>query len=247
MAEYDQKDYPGGYVLGDYQNDTPYARELEKAYNEIDQMRMPLINIRRTSNLAVTPLNFFAMGAGIFMFACPMMRWCDLKSPTLSMALAFGGVCNYILGILDWYQGRTLLSFNDFFFAFIHLAFYKSFSLTIYGITSPWYDDGSKHYNANSVGTFFALALFSFIILIICSLKKGIIYIINYVLLALGTIFIMVWQYNTKAALSKKHWAQKTGGYFLFFSSLCCFFIGLGKLLNEAFQNDILPVVEPSI
>ena len=89
--------------------------------NIINSLRFPLINIRRTSNLAVAPINTFSLAIMLFMFAAPLMHWCKLKSPTFGVALACGGVCLYIMGIYNWYQNKNLLCFIDFMFSFINL------------------------------------------------------------------------------------------------------------------------------
>ena len=88
----------------------------ENAMREIDNIRFPIINIRRTSNLAVAPANTFGMAMGLFMLSLPLTGWCDFRSPTLAIALVFGGLCEYIIGIYDWYQGKTVLCFIDFIF-----------------------------------------------------------------------------------------------------------------------------------
>ena len=66
---------------------------------EIDKISFPIINIRRTSNLAVAPVNTFALAMGLFMLSLPLMGWCELRSPTLATALVFGGLCEYIIGM----------------------------------------------------------------------------------------------------------------------------------------------------
>lgn len=246
-----QEQYPQGYQP--YQVESPQEgtipEELLKAYTDIDNMRMPIINIRRTSNLAMAPVNFFAIAAGIFMLSTPMMGWVSFRSPVLGVALIFAGACNYILGILDWYQGKTFLCINDFIFAFFHLAIYKSCSLVQYEIGKPWVDRNETENRAMtySVGVFLALSLFYFIILIICIYRNGIMYIVNYGLLIFATIFGMVWQFNRKAAQSDKNWAEKTTGYFMFFASLTFFYTGVAKLINEVWQKELIPLVEPSI
>ena len=45
-----------------------------KEQNDINSIRFPLINIRRTSNLAVAPINTFGLAIGLFMLAAPLME-----------------------------------------------------------------------------------------------------------------------------------------------------------------------------
>ena len=58
----------------------------DNAMREIDNIRFPIINVRRTSNLAVAPVNNFAMAMGLFMLSLPLMKWCDFRSPSLATA-----------------------------------------------------------------------------------------------------------------------------------------------------------------
>lgn len=219
------------------------SENLKAAFRAIDGIRLPIINVRRTSNLAASPVNFLGMAMGLFMFSCPMMKWCAFTSPTLATAQMFGGICQYILGIYDWYQGKTVLFFTDFLFGLTHLSIYYSIELVKYGIKTPFNSD--NYYHSYMVGTFFALLLATMLILLIVVIKKGIIFIISFLLLIIAIIFMMVWQYNEKAA--EHGWAEKTSGYFLFFTSLCLWLTGLLKMANEILENSKIPLVVPSI
>lgn len=227
----------------DQQNDL-YIQERDNAFKEIDYMRLPIVNIRRTSNLAVAPVNLLGMSMGIFMFSCAMMKWIDFRSPVLATALIFGGICEYIMGIYDWYQGKTVLSFNDFLFGFIHLVIYYSVALAKNGIQKPFSYQGNNR--TSLIGTFFTLLMVCFLILIVAVIKKGVLYIVNYGILILAMIFMMVWQYNKNAG-EDHGWAEVTSGYILFFASLTIFITGTSRFINEIFQNDIIRVVNPPL
>ena len=216
----------------------------ENAFREIDSMRFPIINIRRTSNLAVAPVNTFGMAMGLFMLSLPLTKWCDFRSPTLATALMFGGLCEYIIGIYDWYQGKTLLCFIDFIFGLLHLLIYYSFRLCEYAITPV-----SEEFESYLIGTFFTLYLVVLLGLVVACKGKGIIHLINLVLLILADIFIMVWQYRYKKPNFQNHKVrvQKAAGYFLFFASLSIWFTGVGKLVNDIFQKDVIPLFKPDL
>ena len=214
----------------------------ENAFREIDSIRFPIINVRRTSNLAVAPVNTFGMAMGLFMLSLPLTEWCDFRSPTLATALMFGGLCEYIIGIYDWYQGKTVLCFIDFIFGLLHLLIYYSFRLCEYEIT-PVREDFKSSLN----GTFFTLYLAALLALIIACKGKGILHLVNLGLLILTDIFIMVWQFlhrNKKEAVQK---IKQTAGYLLFLSSLSIWFTGVGKLINDIFQRDVIPMIKPDL
>ena len=216
----------------------------EYAFREIDNIRFPIINIRRTSNLAVAPANTFGMAMGLFMLSLPLMNWCDFRSPTLATALVFGGICEYIIGIYDWYQGKTVLCFIDFIFGLLHLLIYYSFRLCEYDITPV-----SQKFESYLYGTFFTLYLVALLTLLIACKAKGIIHLINLFLLIIADIMVMVWQFRYKKDGGKERLkkVKKTAGYFLFFASLTLWFTGVGKLINDIFQKDIIPLIWPDL
>ena len=102
---------------------------MDQPIIELDSLRFPVFNYKRHSNLAITPANLFAMAFGLYMIAAPMMGWIDFNSPTLGSALCFGGICEYLIGFYNWYEGRGIQSFIDFVFGLLHLTIYFTFEL----------------------------------------------------------------------------------------------------------------------
>ena len=208
--------------------------------NDINNIRFPLINIRRTSNLAVAPINTFSLAIGFFMIAAPLMEWCEFKSPTLGVALACGGICQYIIGIYNWYQSETIFSFIDFSFSFL-------FFLICYVI---YYAQGiiSKTFESYMIGTFFLLYLVCLLALAFAcknSKNKGLIHLIYLCLIIFADIFIIIWEYRTgynSSTILKR--LRKVAGYFLFVASIALWYSGVGRFINEIFQKNMIPLVE---
>ena len=218
--------------------------KTENAMREIDNIRFPIINIRRTSNLAVAPVNTFALAMGLFMLSLPLTGWCDFRSPTLATALVFGGLCEYIIGIYDWYQGKTVLCFIDFIFGLLHLLIYYSFRLCEYELTRV-----SEKFESYLIGTFFTLYLVILLGLILACKDKGLIHLVNLGLLIVADVLVITWQYCHK---KYSDWARlkrtkNAAGYFLFFSSLSIWFTGVGKLINDIFQKELIPTIQPDL
>lgn len=216
--------------------------KTENAMREIDNIRFPIINIRRTSNLAVAPVNTFALAMGLFMLSLPLTGWCDFRSPTLATALVFGGLCEYIIGIYDWYQGKTVLCFIDFIFGLLHLLIYYSYRLCEYEITPV-----SEGFESYLIGTFFTLYLAVLCGLVLACKSKGIMHLINLGLLILADVMVIVWQYRNKDTGKHIKRVKKAAGYFLFFASLSIWFTGVGKFINDIFQNDLIPLIKPDL
>ena len=218
--------------------------KTENAMREIDNIRFPIINIRRTSNLAVAPVNTFALAMGLFMLSLPLTGWCDFRSPTLATALVFGGLCEYIIGIYDWYQGKTVLCFIDFIFGLLHLLIYYSFRLCEYELTRV-----SEKFESYLIGTFFTLYLVILLGLILACKDKGIIHLVNLGLLIVTDVLVMTWQYCHKeySGWDRLKRIKKAAGYFLFISSLSIWFTGVGKLINDIFQKELIPTIQPDL
>ena len=222
-------------------------RELDDYLRrEIEKISFPIINIRRTSNLAVAPVNTFGMAMGLFMLSLPLMGWCELRSPTLATALVFGGLCEYIIGIYDWYQGKTLLCFLDFIFGLFHLLFYYSFRLCEYEITRV-----NEEFRSNMIGTFFVLYLVILLALVLACKSKGLIHLINLILLILANVFVIVWEYRKWEKVNNEKRdgpkIKNTAGYFMFFASITIWLTGVGKFINDIFQNELIPMIKPDL
>ena len=206
---------------------------MEEHIVELDSLKFPVFHYKRNPNFAVTPANIFAMAFGLFMIAAPMMSWIDYNSPTLGSALAFGGICEYLIGFYNWYEGRAIQSFVDFVFGLLHLTIFYTSELGKYSIPIPY------TYHTYMQGTFYVLWLIMLLVLFICMFKRGWMYIINAFLLLLGCLFAMIWHY------SKKTWCRKTSGYFIFFASLTLWITGICHLLNGVLRRNVASCVTP--
>ena len=215
--------------------------------NDINNIRFPLINIRRTSNLAVAPINTFSLAIGFFMIAAPLMEWCKFKSPTIGVALACGGVCQYIIGIYNWYQNKTILCFIDFSFSFLFflICYFIYFSLAQSQGTPEVTSSIFENY---MVGTFFLLFLVCLAALALALFfdmkRKGMIHLVYLGLLIFADVFIIVWLYRfNHDGNNIIERLRKVVGYFLFFASIALWYSGVGRFINEIFQKEMIPLI----
>ena len=176
----------------------------ENYIRELDNLHLPMISYRQNVNFGLSVVNFFALAMGLFMMAAPMMGWIDYQSPSLGTAFMFGGICQYLIGFYDWYQGNTMLSFIDFIFGILHLVFFYTADLGKYSIWVP------DQYYTYMQGVFYILWLVILLFVIISTRDKGCIHTIYMFLLALATIFIIIWEF------SKRTWSRKLAGYIIF-------------------------------
>ena len=200
---------------------------------ELDSLHFPIFNYMRRPNLAKTPANIWGMGFGFFMLATPMMGWTDYNSPTLGTILCLGGICEYLIGFYNWYEGRALQSFMDFIFGLLHLTLFYTFELGKYSIPVPY------QYYTYMQGTFYCIWIFMLLFLFLSLRFKGVMYMINIFLLFLAGTFALLWHF------SKRTWCRKASGYFLFFSSIILLLIGFYHLLNGVFREPLVISVLP--
>ena len=211
--------------------------------NTINNLKFPLVNIRRTSNLAVAPINTFSLAIMLFMFAAPLMHWCSLKSPTFGVSLACGGVCLYIMGIYNWYQNKNILCFIDFMFSFLNL-------LICYFVRTV--EDKSDEklvaiFENYMIATFFVLILVALAALAVASKKKGLIHLVYLGLLILSDVFIIVWIYRFEKGDKHLKRLRKVAGYFMFVASLALWYTGVGRFINDIFQKEMIPLISPDL
>ena len=207
--------------------------DLESYLNELNRVPFPTINYRQKLNLGLSTVNFFALAMGLYMLSAPMMGWIDYESPTLGTAYMFGGFCEYLIGFYDWYQGRTMLSFVDFIFGLLHLTYYYTADLGKYSIWVP------NEYHTYMQGVFYCLWFAMLLVLLISLKDRGCVYMIYVFLLALGSIFLIIWEF------SKKTWARKAAGYIIFIASIFIWYAGLARLMNYVYSIDSFPLVSP--
>ena len=200
---------------------------------ELDKLRLPMINYHQKVNFGLSVVNFFGLAMGLFMMAAPMMGWIDYQSPSLGTALMYGGICQYLIGFYDWYQGRSMLSFIDFIFGILHLVFFYTADLGKYSIWVP------NQYHTYMQGVFYCLWFVILLVIIISARNRGCIHIIYMFLLALATVFIIIWEF------SKRTWCRKVAGYILFIASILIWYTGIGRLFGNVYNNDCAPLVTP--
>ena len=214
--------------------------------NDINNIRFPMVNIRRTSNLAVAPIDNFSLAFMLFMFAAPLMHWCEFRSTTLAVSLACGGICQYIIAIYNWYQNKTVLCFLDFSFSFLNFLI----CYFIYNADNKDSDNIYTLFQNYMIATFFVIYLVALLALAFASIKKGIIHLVYLGLLILSDIMLIVWIYYFKRKEENSNVLKrirKTSGYFMFFASLALWYAGVGKFINDIFQKDMIPLVAPEL
>ena len=200
---------------------------------ELDKMVLPTVHYHQNVNFGLSTANFFGLAMGLFMMAAPMMGWIDYESPSLSTAYFWGGICEYLIGFYDWYQGRTMLSFIDFIYGILHLVYFFTADLGKYSIWVP------NEYHTYMQGVFYCL-WFAILLFVLLSLRdRGCIYKIYVFLLALAAISLIIWEF------AKSTWPRKAAGYILFFASILIWYTGVGRLMANTYHCNQAPLCYP--
>ena len=200
---------------------------------ELDKMVLPTVHYHQNVNFGLSTANFFGLAMGLFMMAAPMMGWIDYESPSLSTAYFWGGICEYLIGFYDWYQGRTMLSFIDFIYGILHLVYFFTADLGKYSIWVP------NEYHTYMQGVFYCL-WFAILLFVLLSLRdRGCIYKIYIFLLALAAVFLIIWEF------SKRTWPRKAAGYIIFIASILIWYTGVGRLMANTYHCDQAPLCYP--
>ena len=208
-------------------------RDREAYLLELDKLVLPTVHYHQNVNFGLSTVNFFGLAMGLFMMAAPMMGWIDYESPSLSTAYFWGGICEYLIGFYDWYQGRTMLSFIDFIYGILHLVFFFTADLGKYSIWVP------TEYHTYMQGVFYCL-WFAILLFVLLSLRdRGCIYKIYIFLLALGTVFLLIWEF------SKRTWSRKAAGYIFFIASIIIWYTGVARLMTNTYHCNEAPLCTP--
>ena len=87
---------------------------------------MPLINIRKVSSLSDSVINYFIISISLFIYSSFNLGWFNLEDSekfVISYYL-FAGITLYVIGILNWYEGKELLLLFDFIFSVLFIALF---------------------------------------------------------------------------------------------------------------------------
>ena len=200
---------------------------------ELDKMVLPTVHYRQKVHFGLSTANFFGLAMGLFMMAAPLMGWIDYESPSLSTAYFWGGICEYLVGFYDWYQGSTMLSFIDFIFGILHLVYFFTADLGKYSIWVP------NEYYTYMQGVFYCLWFFILLFVLLSLRDRGCIYKIYIFLLALAAVFLIIWEFGQTT------WPRKAAGYILLIASILIWYTGVGRLMANTYHCDQAPLCYP--
>ena len=168
----------------------------------------PLINIRQLSSLSESVVNYFAIGICLFIYGCHGLEWFNIdeeKNKQFYLGyFVISGVILYIIGVINWYEGKELIFLLDFILSFLFIAIFLKNQ-------SHFYDDITNISTGDDKleGIFYIL-LFSFLLIIgVSSKDKGIAFIIDYAALFVTYIFLFAYKFFRNDIIGKIDYAIK--------------------------------------
>ena len=201
----------------------------EKAKKE----KIPKMNVKKLSNLSESIVNYFAIAVCLFLNSAYNLEWFNLenhKSFIYSYFL-FAAVLLYIIGIMNWYEGKDLLFLFNFILCFYFLVlFFNTISIISFDNMSNTIINTSLD-NVKLQAMFYIIIFCLFFVLGLSSNKKGIVFIINYFILFVAFAFLFFDYYYKH----KYNWLKKVYSYSFIVSGCFMWIIGIIKFINYAF------------
>ena len=193
----------------------------------------PYIVYRKYPFVSTSIINYLVIGICLFIFGVTNLEW--FKSNTNSLFYVgyylFSGIILYIIGLINWYEGKELIFLVDFiyslYFIILFLLENKTFAIT-------------ENENDQLHGTFYVIFSCLIICITISNIHKGKIYIINYAILFFGYLFLFFHKYIDIS------WAIKVYSFIFIVSGALFWIIGLLKIIDNGLENRSISILQPS-
>ena len=193
----------------------------------------PYIVYRKYPFVSTSIINYLAIGICLFIFGVTNLEW--FKSNTNSLFYVgyylFSGIILYIIGLINWYEGKELIFLVDFIYSFYFICLFLLENGT-FKITDN--DNEQLH------GTFYVIFSCLIICITISNIHKGKIYIINYAILFFGYLFLFFHKYIDIS------WAIKVYSFIFIVSGALFWIIGLLKIIDNGLENRSISILQPS-
>lgn len=197
-----------------------------------------VIHIRQISSLADSIINYLAIGICFFIYGCIGLEWFKVgEEASLKFYLGYfliGGITLYIIGIINWYEGKGLIFIIDFILSFLFITlFLKNQNL---GSISDYLGT----YNNDKLQGIFYIMLFCLILVIgVSSKEKGLLYIIDYAVLFITYVFLFAYKFF------KNDIIKKIDCYMFIVCGALYWITGILKILNSSLKTNI-KILDPS-
>ena len=223
-----EKNTEGNFQINNNQDINKFPEEKMK------KKEIPRMNIRKISTLSDSIINYFSISICLFLHSAYNIGWFHLKEKTEFLFTYFivAAIALYIIGILNWYEGKEILFLFDFILSFYFLCIYfkEGYYKTKIDFNINIMSD-SENYKLQ--GIFYILIFCLFFVLGFSAFKKGIIFIINYFILFAGFVVLFVDYYWER----KYEKIKKAHSYIFIVSGVLMWIIGILKVINQGYLS----------
>ncbi len=200
----------------------------------------PFLSIRKVSNLSDSIINYFVIAISLFIYASYNLEWFHLQDEEgvgkiwVMTYILISGISLFIVGILNWYEGKELLFLFDFLFSLFFISLFLSEKSL--GDISSFFSE--KNYKLQ--GLFYIIFFCVIMIIGISSKEKGILFPINYGILFIGFVFLFADKFF------EKNWLKYVHPYVFIVAAAFMWIIGILKLINNGMVNKSITMLEPT-
>ena len=195
----------------------------------------PYIVYRKYPFVSTSIINYLAIGICLFVYGITNLEWfkSNLNSNNLFYIgyYLFSGIILYIIGIINWYEGKELIFLVDFIYSFYFICLFLLENGT-FKITDN--DNEQLH------GTFYVIFSCLIICITISNIHKGKIYIINYAILFFGYLFLFFHKYIDI------NWAIKVYSIIFIVSGALFWLIGLLRMIDNGIEDSSISILQPT-
>ena len=196
----------------------------------------PLINYKKYSILSDSIINYMAIGISLFIYGYINLKWfrAEYNTRFLIGYYLISGIVLYIIGIFDWYKGKELIFLIDFIYSFHFISLFLTEKKIKFGNITTDNDNNKLH------GTYYVLFVCLIFCITISSKNKGKIYIIDYVILFCGYVFLFFYKYI------ETDWVKKVHSFIFIVSGGLFWITGMLKMIDNGLPDYSIRLLQPS-
>ena len=201
--------------------------DLNRALEDIQKR---VIHVKCRNQLSDSIVNYFTMAIGFFMFGCINAEiFKNENDKFLFWNIMVAGIAQIALGVYDWYKGKSLYILINFSYGFLFISWFMKNKLM---------EDKSIKKDEEYEGALYIIWFILTIIIVIGLKNKGIIYIIDFLILSIGFIFLFLDKYIVEK------WSKKTYGIIFIVSGGLFWLTGVLRILNHFYLGNKFSLVK---
>ena len=209
-------------------------KPTNKNINKVSSKEKFNLLYNKRNKFHISPFHYYLMSLSLFILSNKMIGWVKIGSTFCKCIFTIIGTCQYIIGLFDFFQGKTIRSLFNFVLGIFHMTF----------LFNTYEINGLKQTEnfGNPPQCIAFIFLFWIILSIIGINEYGLFNLITLGFFLIGFAFGAIWGVSDGINI-----LEKISGYAFFVSFLLFFFVGFALTINIMKQDEIIPFVLPGI